>query len=76
MALINRKAETATETETENQEVKTEVTEQEVQQTAAEPKEVAVKKEAGPVASGSSGFWFSNPMVQQVVETASFGDFP
>lgn len=75
MALINRKAETVT----DNQEVKTEtVTDnQEVQQTAAaETKEVAVKKEAGPVASGSSGFWFSNPMVQQVVETASFGDFP
>ena len=78
MALINRKAETATEnqevktetaTATENQEVKTETTQ-------AETKEVAVKKEAGPVASGSSGFWFSNPMVQQVVETASFGDFP
>ncbi len=69
MALINRKTETAT----ENQEVKTEVTEQTA---AAETKEVAVKKEAGPVASGSSGFWFSNPMVQQVVETASFGDFP
>ena len=76
MALINRKAETAT----ENQEVKSEVTEQEVQQPEATPqaetKEVAVKKEAGPVASGSSGFWFSNPMVQQVVETATFGDFP
>lgn len=78
MALINRK----TETVTENQEVKAEaatenqeVQEQEVQQ-AAETKEVAVKKEAGPVASGSSGFWFSNPMVQEVVNTASFGDFP
>ena len=77
MALINRKAETAT--ETENQEVKTEAAtdNQEVKtETAAETKEVAVKKEAGPVASGSSGFWFSNPMVQQVVETATFGDFP
>ena len=78
MALINRKAETAT----ENQEVKSETAaaaqESQVQDDniKAETKEVAVKKEAGPVASGSSGFWFSNPMVQQVVETASFGDFP
>ena len=78
MALINRKAETAT----ENQEVKSETAAiaQESQgqddNIKAETKEVAVKKEAGPVAYGSSGFWFSNPMVQQVVETASFGDFP
>lgn len=78
MALINRKAETAT----ENQEVKTETAaaaqESQVKDdnVKAETKEVAVKKEAGPVASGASGFWFSNPMVQQVVETASFGDFP
>lgn len=80
MALINRKAETAT----ENQEVKTETAAiaQESQgqddndNVKAETKEVAVKKEAGPVASGASGFWFSNPMVQEVVETATFGDFP
>lgn len=77
MALINRKTETATETETETETATETATEnQEVQQTTAETKELALKKEAGPVASGSSGFWFSNPMVQQVVETATFGDFP
>lgn len=75
MALINRKADTATATATETAAAAQESQVQD-DNVKAETKEVAVKKEAGPVASGSSGFWFSNPMVQQVVETASFGDFP
>lgn len=73
MALLNRKA---TETETENVNVNVEVETATENTEVVETKEVAVKKEAGPVASSSGGFWFSNEAVQEVVSTATYGDFP
>ena len=77
MALMNRKAEASTVTQETPSE--TPAQEQVVEQAPVEtPKttEVAVKAEAGPVASGSSGFWYSNPAVQEVVATSGYGDFP
>lgn len=74
MALIkpetaNAQTETVTETVTETAKAP------EAQETV-ETKEVAVKKEAGAVATASTGFWFTNPNVQEVVDSASYGDFP
>lgn len=72
MALIkpetaNAKDETVNETATVEETVKPEVKQ--------ENKEVAVKQETGAVAA-STGFWFTNPVVQSVVDSASYGDFP
>lgn len=75
MALIKPQttdAKTETETVEENVQVQEAVTEAEI----AETKEVAVKQEAGAVATASTGFWFTNPDVQSVVDSASYGDFP
>ena len=84
MALINRKAqEEAAQTEPETAQAVSEVAateaveEKKVEaQPLSETKEVAVKQQASAPATASKGFWFTNPDVQEVVETAGYGDFP
>lgn len=85
MALINRKAqeEAAAQTATEASEVVDEKASAEMieeKKAGAPPvseiKEVAVKQQASAPAAASKGFWFTNPDVQEVVETAGYGDFP
>jgi len=77
MALLNKNAQTetvaaaATETVVEQQPQEATAT----QAPTAETKEVAVKQEAGAVTSPTTGIWFTNPMVQQVVDSANYGDF-
>lgn len=85
MALINRNktatapavTETVDEETGEIVEEKSPVEEKKVEQPKPETKAVAVKKEAGAVATAqAASFWFTNPGVQELVDEAQYGDFP
>ena len=78
MALINRsKTATAPVTETVNEETGEIQEETPKVETKVETKEVAVKKETAVGApSQQASFWYSNPDVQELVDSAQYGDFP
>ena len=78
MALINRsKTATAPVTETVNEETGEIQEETPKVEARVETKEVAVKKETAVGApSQQASFWYSNPDVQELVDSAQYGDFP